>query len=55
MQTQTDELFRLVAEINLMERNVIQKFSKWKNEDGTKEGLFKAFPYLKELDKKEHN
>lgn len=48
-----DELFRLVAEINLFEKNAIQKFSTWKNEDGTKEGLFKAFPYLREINIKE--
>lgn len=41
-----NKIMRLVADINLLEPNAIKKFSKWKNEDGTLEGLLEVFPYL---------
>jgi hypothetical protein len=42
------EMFHFVASVPLSDQANIAKFVEWKKNDGTKDGLIKAFPELAE-------
>lgn len=42
------EMHRLIASVDLVTPDGIDKFVAWKRDDGTKDGLLKAFPELVE-------
>lgn len=45
-----ETIIKLVGSVNLRESVEMEKFIKWKEEDGSLKGLLKEFPYLKEVE-----
>lgn len=41
------DLFSLIPRVNLMAPDALAVFKAWQFQDGTKEGLLNAFPYLR--------